>query len=390
MRDFIWRADDLLLRANRSASASNSNSRGSGGREPHGPPPKPESLAMARLAGFVAEAGGQDSAKKLQICEELRSFLRTTFGLSDDQFHRSLIAGTALTGLDPLVEVLKPYCLRELPAQDLVMQIAWRIATAAGEPSPPQRHILEELNRRLCGGRYDVAEMLSDDGTDLGDFGDPSIAAGSPPPDEANDSQPDGLTANMAAVARLMGFVAKADGRVSPKEIHCVELLLLSGLKADLWTGDPVPREAFIKFFDDGKRTPDLGPTLAELRRACGEDHKLRSAVLIPVFQIAAADGHIGNEEAAIIGDVEQTLFGFRGSLTDKIEETNAGSPYAVLGLTPPCTRDEARKAYRKKAAEYHPDTLRHQKIPEEMRAFAEQRFKAVNEAYEKIEGDLG
>ena len=389
LRDLIRRADDLLMGAGGTDPKNEANGRGSERHEPEGAPPKPEAVAMARLAGYVGEAGGQDSEKTFRVCGELRSFLRTTFGLAEDQFHRSLIAGTALTELGPLVEVLKPYCLRALAAQDLVMQIAWRIASAAGEPSLAQRQILEEVNRQLCGSRYDVAEMIGDSPIDLTDFDDPAFAA-EPPPDMPDRPEPNGLSTNMAAVARLLGYIAKADGRVSPSEIEAAESQLILKFGTDLWTGDPVPREAFVKAFGEGKRLGDLRLTLATLHAACGEDDTLRQAVAVAAFHVAAADGHVGDQEAAVLRDLEQALYGGRGIFTEMAKETNAGSPYAVLGLAPPCTRDEARKAYRKKLAEYHPDTLRHQKIPKEMRAFAEQRYRTVQEAWEQIERDLG
>ena len=72
------------------------------------------------------------------------------------------------------------------------------------------------------------------------------------------------------------------------------------------------------------------------------------------------------------------------------MEKLDEDSPHAVLGLTPPCTRDEAKRTHRKKAADLHPDRLRRQNLPEEMQSFAEARYRAVNEAYETIEDDLG
>ena len=67
-----------------------------------------------------------------------------------------------------------------------------------------------------------------------------------------------------------------------------------------------------------------------------------------------------------------------------------AGKSYAAPGLTPPCTRDEAKRAHRRKAAGYHPDRLARQDVPDELRSFGERRFKLIAAAYERIESDLG
>ena len=48
--------------------------------------------------------------------------------------------------------------------------------------------------------------------------------------------------------------------------------------------------------------------------------------------------------------------------------------PYSVLGVNPGATKDEVKKAFKKRAMETHPD-----------RGGNEEEFKKVNEAYEQI-----
>ncbi len=54
--------------------------------------------------------------------------------------------------------------------------------------------------------------------------------------------------------------------------------------------------------------------------------------------------------------------------------------PHEVLGIPVSATMEEITKAFRKKAKENHPDTVP-QKTPESL-AFAEERMKIINEAY--------
>jgi hypothetical protein len=56
--------------------------------------------------------------------------------------------------------------------------------------------------------------------------------------------------------------------------------------------------------------------------------------------------------------------------------------PYTVLGLSQTASKDDAKKAYRKKAMEFHPD--RHQGVAAQKRA--EEAFKEAKDAWESIE----
>jgi len=59
------------------------------------------------------------------------------------------------------------------------------------------------------------------------------------------------------------------------------------------------------------------------------------------------------------------------------------GSSYIILEIDPSSSNDEVKKAYRRMAMKYHPDKVSH--LGEEYRKTAEEKFKKVNEAYEKI-----
>ena len=58
-------------------------------------------------------------------------------------------------------------------------------------------------------------------------------------------------------------------------------------------------------------------------------------------------------------------------------------SNYRVLEITPDATDEEVKKAYRKMAVKYHPDKVA--TLGEDVQKAAEEKFKAVNQAYEAI-----
>ncbi len=58
-------------------------------------------------------------------------------------------------------------------------------------------------------------------------------------------------------------------------------------------------------------------------------------------------------------------------------------SSYKILEIERTASNDEVKKAYRKMAMKYHPDKVSH--LGEDYRKSADEKFKKVNEAYEKI-----
>jgi len=58
-------------------------------------------------------------------------------------------------------------------------------------------------------------------------------------------------------------------------------------------------------------------------------------------------------------------------------------SNYRILEIEPSATDEEVKKAYRKMAIKYHPDKVA--TLGEDVQKAAEEKFKAVNQAYEAI-----
>ncbi len=67
----------------------------------------------------------------------------------------------------------------------------------------------------------------------------------------------------------------------------------------------------------------------------------------------------------------------------DQPADETTDDPYAVLGVGPGADQGEIRKAYRRLAAQYHPDKVAH--LGEEFRRLADKKFKAIQAAYETL-----
>ncbi len=107
------------------------------------------------------------------------------------------------------------------------------------------------------------------------------------------------------------------------------------------------------------------------------------------LFHIAVADGAYHPDEDRFLEQVAR-IFGLSGAqfaaLRARFVPEEAGrDPYAVLGLPPGATREEARAAWRALVRETHPDRMMARGVPEEAIRLAERRMQDINRAWEDI-----
>lgn len=201
----------------------------------------------------------------------------------------------------------------------------------------------------------------------------------------------------------LMGHLAKADGRISEREVRLTEALMdKMGLTADH------KREA-IRLFKMGAEpgfTPDAA--LAEFRRDCAHSPSLTQMLLVYLINLAVVDGALDEAEAVVLRSVAERLgfsrFAFEHILRMiQAQNTFAGDTggsagsarqsrpnelalaYQALGVEPGATDAEIKRAYRKLISEFHPDRLIGQGMPEDMVRAATERSQEIQIAYDLI-----
>jgi DnaJ like chaperone protein len=202
---------------------------------------------------------------------------------------------------------------------------------------------------------------------------------------------------------RVMGYLAKADGRVSELEIAAARSVM-----NDLRLNAAQVQEA-IGCFTEGKRPQfDLNTELSQLAAACrGRTGVARVFVEIqlraglagnglegpvrPLINHVAAALSVSRLELAQLEAVLRIQSGaFRASGAGHGAPQGSGSgsleeAYRVLETTAAASDEEIAKAYRRQLHRHHPDKLKANGLPESMMALAKQRTQQIIEAWELV-----
>jgi DnaJ like chaperone protein len=175
----------------------------------------------------------------------------------------------------------------------------------------------------------------------------------------------------------LIAAVMKADGKVLKSELDYVQRFFVAQFGAES------AREASVMLRDLLKRDIPLRDVCTQIRG--NMDYPSRLQLIHILYNISAADNRFDAAEIQVIKSVSEML-GINSTDYDSIRNMfipATDSAYRILEAERTATDEEMKKAYRKMALKYHPDKVSH--LGEEFRRTAEEKFKAVNEAWEKI-----
>jgi DnaJ like chaperone protein len=175
----------------------------------------------------------------------------------------------------------------------------------------------------------------------------------------------------------LVAAVMKADGKIVKSELDYVKQFFVRQF------GQESAKQALLMLKDILRQEIPVRDVCLQIK--VNMDYSSRLQLLHLLFNISLADTTIHASEIQIIEKISGYLGVASGDfLSIKnmfIPETD--SSYKILEIEPSSSNDEVKKANRRMAMKYHPDKVSH--LGDEFRRTADEKFKKVNEAYEKI-----
>ncbi|ADO76201.1 TerB family tellurite resistance protein [Halanaerobium praevalens] len=190
------------------------------------------------------------------------------------------------------------------------------------------------------------------------------------------------------SIFSMLAKFAQADGTVNRAEVKTIDNFIKNELKL---RGEA--RQLAIKVFDEAKRKNNSFEEYAQqFYNNFKNEQTLVLGMFDLLFRIAAADNDFHHKEKEYIKKA-QRIFGLNESQYQSIrsqyfESADLDNYYKILECSPQADFKEVKRQYRKKAKEFHPDNVIGKGLPEEFVDFAEQEFKKINDAYEKIKAE--
>ncbi len=180
----------------------------------------------------------------------------------------------------------------------------------------------------------------------------------------------------------LVAAVMKADGKVLRSELEYVKSSLIASF------GYEQGSDAVLMLRDILKQEIPIDEVCNEIRTHM--DYASRLQLVHFMYGIANADGHVCNNEQALI-DKTASLLGLQQSDYISIKSMfvkSTDNSYKILGITKDASDEEVKRAYKKMAIKYHPDKVSY--LGEDVQKAAKEKFQKVNEAYENIKKERG
>jgi len=198
------------------------------------------------------------------------------------------------------------------------------------------------------------------------------------------------------ATFSVMGYIAKADGRISQDEIQ-----LANRIMSEMRLTTPM-KAAARQLFNKGKQS---GFQFAEILQQFQQEmhgRKTLSQMFLEIqIRAASADGECRTAETNILKEVAAALGFSSYELESLLSRFNSeqhfsgnrshssvnqlSQAYGILGISKSCTDKELKTTYRRLMSQNHPDKLVSKGLPEEMLTIAKEKTQEIKAAYDLI-----
>jgi DnaJ like chaperone protein len=191
-------------------------------------------------------------------------------------------------------------------------------------------------------------------------------------------SQQQVAVAYMFILVASMAKMAKADGRITKKEIERIDQFF-----AELgFTGEAktAAREIFRKEKDSNS---DIGAYFEQFSQLTKADLNQAQMLYTILLEVAKSDGEVHQAEIQILRLAESKLRLPVGFTDRELGSQHSSVKHAaeVLGIAESASEAEIKKAFRDKCKQMHPDVLRSQGLPDELVQYAGAQIQSFTEA---------
>lgn len=201
-----------------------------------------------------------------------------------------------------------------------------------------------------------------------------------PPPDYGNAER--AQAAFFVSLFSILGKLSKIDGVVSREEIAVVQDFI------DRLPITEAERQFAKRVFNEAKTSPyRIEDFAAQFYQAIKHQPALVLTYFDLLFRLAAADRTLNPAEESALKRVK-AIFNISDRRYEDIKAVyfnDFHKHYKVLNCTPDSTNEEIKSNYKKLVKEFHPDVIISKGLPDEFVEFAADRFREIQESYEKI-----
>lgn len=190
------------------------------------------------------------------------------------------------------------------------------------------------------------------------------------------------------AVFSMLAKMVQADGRISNEELNTIDSFIRRDLKLS-----PESHRVAKNIFEAALNSPGSFEQFAHQFYQHFQFHpQLLDLMLDILFRVAQSDGTLAPSEETLIHTAAQ-IFNFSTVQYNQIKSRyidDLDRYYAVLKCDPKSSNEEIKRQYRKMVQEFHPDKIAAKGLPDEFTRFANDKFRKIQDAYDKIKQQRG
>jgi DnaJ like chaperone protein len=212
------------------------------------------------------------------------------------------------------------------------------------------------------------------------DFARQADRAAIPPPEFAYAEKTQ--AAFFISLFSILGKLSKIDGVVTKDEIEVVQDFI------NRLPIDEREKQFARQVFNEAKNSPyRIDDFAIQLYQVVKDQPALILSYFDLLFRIVAADRTFHSVEEATLKRVKE-IFNISDRQYEDIKSAyfnDIDKHYTALNCTPESTNEEIKSNYKRLVKDFHPDTIISKGLPEEFIDFATNRFREIQESYEKI-----